>query len=149
MMSRGQVRYLHLSVIALTLTGAAFAVMKYAMKSDDPFAVINHPWQPGMLSAHVMVAPFAVFAFGWIFGNHIWPSFTGRAPNRASGITSMALIAPMTLTGYLMQVITDERTRHWMVVAHWVTSAIFVLSYVAHLLARPASRHESRRRPAD
>ena len=149
MMSRGQVRYLHASVIAITVTGAAFAFMKYGMQSVDPFAVINHPWQPGMLSAHVIVAPFALFAFGWIFGDHIWPSFTGRGPNRSTGIASMLLIAPMTLTGYLLQVITDERARHWMAVAHWVTSALFAISYLAHLFFRPAESQPSLTRPTD
>ncbi|MEO6259741.1 MAG: hypothetical protein ABIP63_05295, partial [Thermoanaerobaculia bacterium] len=117
MMSRAQVRTLHASVLAITITGAAFAFMKYAMTSNDPFAVINHPWQPGMLAAHVLAAPFALFALGWIFGDHIWPSFTGRRPNRPTGVVSMVLIAPMALTGYLLQVITEERARHWMAVA--------------------------------
>lgn len=150
MMSRWQVRYLHASVIAITVTGSAFAVMKYAMTSSDPFAVINHPWQPGMLAAHVIAAPFALFAFGWIFGEHIWPSFLGRAPNRATGIASMLLIAPMTLTGYLMQVLTAEHARHWMAVAHWVTSALFTITYAAHLFLKPpAIQRPGLRRPRD
>ncbi len=150
MMSRAQVRYLHASVLAITATGAAFAFMKYTMTSDDPFAVINHPWQPAMLSAHVIAAPFALFAFGWIFGDHIWPSFTGRVPNRPTGVASMLLIVPMTLTGYLLQVITDERARHWVAVAHWVTSALFVISYAAHLFLKPADgRRTIPERPAD
>lgn len=143
MMSRAQVLSLHASVLVLTVTGAVFAFMKYWLKSGDPFAVVNHPWQPAMLSAHVIAAPFALFAFGWIFGNHIWPAFTGRAPNRASGIASMLLIAPMTLTGYLLQVITDERIRHWMAVAHWVTSGLFAISYVAHLFFKPSDAKPS------
>lgn len=150
MMSRWQVRCLHASVIAITVTGAAFAIMKYAMKSDDPFAVINHPWQPGMLAAHVIAAPFAVFAFGWIFGDHIWPSLTGRRPNRPTGVASMLLIVPMALTGYFLQVVTGEQAHHWIGVAHWVTSGLFIVSYAAHLAFKP--RPEKRNvspRPAD
>lgn len=150
MMSRWQVRYLHASVVAITITGSAFAVMKYAMKSNDPFAVFNHPWQPGLLAAHVIAAPLAVFAFGWVFGDHIWPSLTGRRPNRPSGVASMLLIIPMTLTGYFLQVMTGEATRHWMAVAHWVTSGLFVVSYAAHLVLRPrAATKGVTPRPAD
>ena len=150
MMSRWQVRYLHASVIAVTVTGAAFAFMKYAMKSDDPFAVINHPWQPGMLAAHVLAAPSAVFAFGWIFGDHIWPSFTGRRPNRPTGVASMLLIVPMALTGYLLQVVTGEQVHHWMGVAHWVSSGLFAVCYAAHLALKPRlGKRAGSLRPAD
>ena len=45
MMSRAQVALLQLSLLAMALTGLAFAWMKYFMKSDDPFAVVNHPLQ--------------------------------------------------------------------------------------------------------
>ena len=149
MMTRAQLLTLHASVAALTVTGAAFAFMKYAMHSDDAFAVINHPWQPGMLAAHLLAAPFALFALGWIFGDHIWPSFTARRPNRRTGILSMLLIAPMTLTGYLLQVITEERARHWMAIAHWITSGVFAISYLAHLWFPPAANRSAGLRPTD
>jgi len=136
-MSRGQILYLHVCVALTAATGVLFAWMKYGMTTDDPFAVVNHPLQPHMLSAHVVVAPLLVFAFGWIFSDHIWPKFRLDRRNRPSGIWSMAAIAPMTLSGYLMQVITAEGPRYAMGVAHWVTSGVFVAAYVAHLLRRP------------
>ena len=43
----------------------------------------------------------------------------------------------MALTGYLLQVITEERARHWMAVAHGITSGVFAISYVAHLFFKP------------
>jgi ABC-type multidrug transport system permease subunit len=134
MMSRAQIVLLQLSMLGMTVSGGVFALMKYAMKSDDPFAVVNHPWQPYLLSAHVLIGPFAVFALGWIFGNHIWPAFVKRAPNRASGIVSMLLIVPMTLSGYLMQVSTADATRKAFAVTHWVSVTAFVVGYVAHLV---------------
>ncbi len=139
MMSRVQVVYLQLCVLVTTLTGAVFAVMKYAMKSSDPFAVVNHPLQPYMLSAHVLIAPLLVFGFGWIFTNHIWPGFaSGIARKRKSGVWSMAAIAPMVLSGYLLQVSTADATRQAMAIAHWVSSALFVAAYGIHLVTRRA-----------
>jgi len=143
MMTRAQVVYLQLCVLITALTGIVFAVMKYAMKSDDPFAVVNHPLQPFMLSAHVVIAPFLVFGFGWIFANHIWPGFTsGIARKRKSGLWSMAAIVPMVLSGYLLQVSTADATRQAMAIAHWISSALFVLAYAIHLLTKKSARYQ-------
>jgi hypothetical protein len=138
MMTRGQVIALQLSFWLTTLTGAVFAYMRYAMKSEDPFAAANHPWQPTMLAAHVVVAPFLVFALGWIFGNHIWPAFVRNdVPHRKSGIAAMAMIVPMTLSAYLLQIATSDALRQAMAAAHWISSALFVIAYVAHLVFKP------------
>jgi Na+/proline symporter len=140
-MTRAQVLWLHVTIACTALTGAVFALMKYAMSSDDPFANANHPLQPYLLDAHVVVAPLLVFVLGWVFGDHIWPKFVRRNPaQRKSGISSMMMIVPMTLSGYLMQVVTNEPLRKAMMIAHWVSSALFVVAYVAHLIAKPRPR---------
>jgi hypothetical protein len=136
-MSRAQVLLLQLSLLAMAASGLAFAWMKYFMKSDDPFAVVNHPWQPHMLSAHVLIAPVAVFAIGWVFGNHIWPAYRGGARNRASGIAAMLFIVPMTLSGYLMQVSTADATRKAFAISHWVSVGFFLIGYAAHVIHKP------------
>jgi hypothetical protein len=137
MMSRAQVITLQIAAALTVITGVVFAVMKYAMKSDDPFAVANHPLQPSMLSAHVVVAPLLVFAFGWIFGNHIEPGLANRAvPRWKSGLFTAAVIVPMIVSGYLMQIATADPMRNAMTVAHWLSSALFVVAHVMHLLTR-------------
>lgn len=139
-MSRAQVIYLHLAVALTVVTGVVFAVMKYFMKTDDPFAAANHPLQPHALSAHVVVAPLLLFGLGWVFGNHIWPKFQyGDGRNRATGVAAMLLIAPMTLSGYLMQISTNESIRYAMTVAHWISSGLFVAIYAIHLIKPPAA----------
>ena len=139
-MSRGQVLYLHVCVALTALTGIVFAFMKYFMKPQDDFSVVNHPLQPYMLSSHVVVAPLLVFGFGWMFSNHIWPKFRfGEPRNRMSGLWSMTAIVPMTLSAYLLQVSTAEATRKAMAAAHWITSGLFVIVYVAHLVPRSRS----------
>lgn len=133
MMSRAQIVLLQLTVLLMTATGAVFAWMKYFMKPADEFAVINHPLQPWMLATHVVLAPLAVFAFGWAFGPHIWPGIQKRtAPKRASGLWTVLFISPMVLSGYLLQVATGDVTRHAMAVTHWISSAFFVAAYVVH-----------------
>ena len=135
-MSRLQILYLHVCVALTAATGAVFAWMKYAMKSDDPFAVVNHPLQPAMLSTHVIVAPLLVFAFGWIFSDHILPKYQLDRRKRPSGLWSMWAIAPMIVSGYLLQISTTDAVRHAMAIAHWVASGLFMLAYVVHLITR-------------
>ena len=138
-MSRAQVVYLHACVALTTVTGIVFAAMKYFMKPSDEFSVVNHPLQPHMLSAHVVVAPFLLFGLGWVFGNHVWPKLVYREKRyRGSGIWSLAAIVPMTLSAYLLQVSIGDAMRKAMAAAHWITSAIFVAAYAAHLVMRPA-----------
>ena len=135
-MTRVQIVCLHITVALVTLTGAVFAWMKYLMKSSDPFSVVNHPWQPHMLAAHVVAAPLLLFALGWTFGNHMWPKLMFGAPKRLSGLWSLWLIAPMVLSAYVLQIATDEGLRKAMAAAHWVTSAAFVVGYGIHVARR-------------
>ena len=147
-MSRGQVLYLNITAALVTLTGAVFAVMKYCLRSEDELSVVNHPLQPHMLSAHVVIAPLLVFGFGWVFANHVWPKLVFKDPrNRRSGIGALSLIAPMSMSGYLMQIATNDAIRQAMAVAHWVSSALFVIVYVMHLV-KPRAAEAARSEPA-
>ena len=133
-MSRLQLFWLHASVLLTALTGAVFAAMKYFMKSSDDFAVVNHPLQPHMLAAHVVISPLLLFVLGWTFANHTLPKYRfGNGKNRPTGVAGMWLMLPMAFTGYLMQVTTNETIRQTMAVAHWATSALFVIVYLVHL----------------
>lgn len=132
-MSRWQLVWLHLAVVLTTITGAVFAWMKYFMKSGDEFAVANHPLQPHMLAIHVVVAPLLLFLLGWTFSNHIVPKYRfGNGKNRRTGIASSALIIPMVLSAYLLQISTNEALREAMAWAHWISSGLFLLAYLIH-----------------
>jgi uncharacterized membrane protein YidH (DUF202 family) len=133
--TRLQLVWLHVAVALTAITGVVFAAMKYFMKSDDPFSVVNHPLQPHMLAAHVLIAPALLFLLGWTFSNHMLPKVRfGTAKNRRTGIGGMILIVPMTLSAYLLQVSTNETLREVMAWAHWISSAAFLLAYLIHLL---------------
>jgi glycerol-3-phosphate acyltransferase PlsY len=77
---------------------------------------------------------------GWVFGNHIWPKFQfWNGKNRSTGVAAMLLIAPMTLSGYLIQISTSEAIRYAMSVAHWISSGLFVVIYAIHLIKPPGA----------
>ena len=144
-MSRLQLLWLHVSVGITAITGIVFAVMKYFLRSADEFAVVNHPLQPWMLSTHVVVAPLVLFILGWTFSNHMLPKARfGDDTGRKSGMSAMWLIVPMTVSGYLLQVSVEETLRQAMAVAHWISSGLFVIVYVVHLLKRPNQPLEPR-----
>lgn len=133
-MSRLQLLWLHVSVALTAATGVVFAVMKYFLESTDEFAVANHPLQPHMLAAHVVIAPVALFVLGWTFSNHMLPKYRFSDEHRKSGVSSMLLLVPMTLSGYLLQIATNETLREAMAVTHWISSGLFVLGYAVHLV---------------
>ncbi len=129
---------------ALTgITGVAYLWVKYAMEPVDPFAVINHPIQPWLLKAHLLVAPFLVFAVGMIALRHVWRHFrSGVRWGRRSGIVTGLSLLPMVLTGYLIQSITHEAWLGFVTLAHIVSSLLFVVGLAVHavLLARILAR---------
>lgn len=128
---------LNVTTILLTLTGALFAWMKYFVKNDDPFAVANHPWQPYMLDLHVVVAPVSLFIIGVVWASHMKPKYdAGTKPRRKSGLSALWMIAPMVMSAYLMQVLTNERLVEAMRVTHWISSALFVIGLLVHQLTK-------------
>jgi uncharacterized membrane protein YidH (DUF202 family) len=134
-MTRTQLLWLHASIALTAITGVVFAAMKYFMTSPDEFAAANHPLQPWMLAAHVVIAPATLFLLGWTFSNHMLPKYRfGDGSNRRTGIALMTLIVPMALSAYLLQVATNDTLRQAMALAHWITSGVFVIGYLIHLI---------------
>ena len=62
-----------LFAMAMNVTGLVYFWMKYMMKSENAFSVINHPWQAWVLKLHVFIAPLFVFIFGALFFSHVIP----------------------------------------------------------------------------
>jgi hypothetical protein len=132
-MTRWQAWYTHLVTIAVGLSGVAYFFMKYAIKADDPFSVINHPWQPYALDVHVFGAPLLLFAFGLLFESHIQKQLkTGRSVNRRSGYISIVTFALMTVSGYALQVSAMAELSRAALIIHILSSGIFLVSYVMH-----------------
>ncbi len=61
---------LWITTILVVVTGVALFGVKYLMAPSEPWAVINHPIQPWLLKAHIIVSPFMTLIspyarFGW------------------------------------------------------------------------------------
>ena len=134
-------------------TGIAYFCMKYLVTPTDPFAVVNHPWQPSMLAWHIVAAPFFVVFFGMLFRTHTLRKLLSASPrNRRSGWTSLLGFSAMALTGYLIQVTASPAWITAWIWIHVVASAVFVVGYTTHMvigwrLGRPSALRPGTLRP--
>lgn len=146
-MTKGEAWFTHAATLAVGVTGVVYAWMRYFATPADPFAVVNHPWQPFVLHAHVVTAPLLVFAVGMIWRAHVWERVrSGFKARRRTGILLFALVLPMIASGYLLQVAEGERAREVWLVVHVATSALWVLGYPAHQLSPRRRRAAGARR---
>ena len=120
---------------AVAVTGVAYFYMKYLLATDDPFAVVNHPWQPSMLSLHVVAAPFLILFFGIVLRSHILQKLvSSHQPDRRTGWISLVSFTAMALSGYLLQVAGNLVWLSTLVVAHVTTSVVFFVGYGSHII---------------
>lgn len=121
--------------LVVAATGFAYLWMKYALRNDDPFALVNHPWQTGMLDLHVVASPAFILMFGIVLNSHVMKKLRATGlPNRRSGYTSLGTFAAMVVSGYLLQVSANEAWLQALVVLHVGSGAIFSLAYAIHLV---------------
>lgn len=138
------------SVVTLA-TGVLYLWMKYLVESRDPFAVINHPWQPLMLKLHILVAPLLVFSVGMVALRHVWRHMKSRERSgRWSGLVTVAVLGPMIISGYLIQAVTHLGWLRALVIAHIATGVVYSVGLLAHQFAAGgraarAARSDARR----
>jgi cobalamin biosynthesis protein CobD/CbiB len=137
--------------VATFVTGVIYLWMKYLVVSDDPLAVVNHPWQPAVLKVHILVAPLLVFSIGLVALRHVWRHFRSKARDgRRSGLLTLVVLGPMIVSGYLIQTMTEEGWLKAMAVIHIGLGLMYGLALLAHQFAAGgrkarATRTEERR----
>jgi hypothetical protein len=151
-MNRWETWLSHLSTAVVTASGVIYLWMKYFMMTGDPFAIVNHPWQPAMLSLHVLAAPVLTFVVGLIVSSHVRKKLSGGGrSNRRSGLMAVITFPTMVVSGYALQAFTHPTLMKVALALHLVSSAIFALGYVVHQIvsvmltkrARSSSRERS------
>jgi len=114
-------------------TGVLYAVMRYFMKPTDEFAVVNHPWQPWVQHAHVLVAPLLVFACGSIWRLHVAEHWKRATRMRRSGPGLAIVFVPMAASGYLLQTSVSDGWRQAWIVVHVASSAVWLVAFATHM----------------
>jgi hypothetical protein len=110
--------------------------MKYLLpEPDDPFTLVNHPWQPFALHLHVLAGPLFLLAVGMILRGHILARLVQRRrrPGRWSGLLAAGLLPPMVGSGYLLQTVTAEEWRRVLLLVHLGCGFVFAGTYLAHV----------------
>lgn len=140
-MSRWEAWLVHVANLLVGATGLAYALFRYLLVPDDPFAAA-HPWQAPVQHAHVVVAPLLVFAIGLVFRAHAWQGLQLGVPaRRRSGIALLAGAAPMILSGYLLQVAVEPAWRTAWIWIHVATGTLWIVATLVHQLTpRPNGR---------
>ncbi|MBI2570432.1 MAG: hypothetical protein HYV63_25815 [Candidatus Schekmanbacteria bacterium] len=135
-MKRGDTWLLWAGVATVGATGIAYGWMRYLCTPGDPFAAINHPWQPAMQGLHILCAPILVAALGTIWGGHARPRLTlgARPERRLTGLAVLLVSGAMVLSGYALQVAADATWRRVWVVAHVACSVAWLAGTGAHAL---------------
>jgi cobalamin biosynthesis protein CobD/CbiB len=135
--------------VATLVTGIIYLWMKYLMASEDPLAVVNHPWQPYVLKLHILVAPLLVFSIGVVALRHVWRHLRGQTgAGRRSGLITVVVVGPMIMTGYLIQAITHEGWLQAMAISHIATGLVFGLGLLAHQFAAGGKKAREERAEA-
>jgi hypothetical protein len=124
--------------VVVALSGGVYFFMKYLLQTDDPFAVVNHPWQPSILAVHILAAPLGVLMFGMLLRSHVLKKLVSspHPAGRKSGWTALIGFAAMALSGYLLQVVSSPRSIRVVMVTHVATSVVFLAGYIVHLVLR-------------
>jgi hypothetical protein len=128
-------RHLFRAALAVTTaSGLVYWTMKDLMRRRDEFSVLGHPWQPYALAAHVLVAPVLVFALGLIARDHILEGIRSRGAVAGwrTGMGLLGLAAPMIVSGYALQVVTQPGARRVTALVHLASGALFATLFLAH-----------------
>jgi hypothetical protein len=125
----------NVSCLVVAITGFAYFWLKYGLQSNDPFAVVNHPWQTPMLDVHLVASPVFILVFGIVLNSHVMKKLRApHLPNRKSGFVSLCTFAAMVVSGYLLQVNSTEAWLRTLVVLHVGSGTVFSIAYTAHLV---------------
>lgn len=132
-MTRGAYRAMHAAAALAIATGLLYGWMRYGLRPDDPFAIVNHPWQAHVQHAHIVVTPLLAILLGAFWYAHAAVNWRGGTrEGRRSGLALWGLALPMVLSGYLLQVSIAEGWRNTWLVTHLATALAWSLGYAGH-----------------
>lgn len=124
-------RCLYSSLGLLWLSGLAWLVLHFFFAPDTEFGAAPHPWQPSILLVHGVLAVAAIFLFGWIAGSHVGMHWR-RGLQRVSGVTLIALLVVLALTGLGSYYLTWDAARGVNSLVHEIAGVLAIVPALAH-----------------
>lgn len=140
-MTRNTYRLMHAAALAAAGTGLVYGWMRYLARPEDPYALVNHPWQPHLLHLHILAAPALAVMLGVFWVPHALQYWrTVRREGRRSGACLWWLALPMIFSGYTIQAVTHEGLRAAAIWTHVISSLLWTLACLTHLVTHRFAR---------
>ncbi|HEU5179728.1 MAG TPA: hypothetical protein VFW45_02985 [Candidatus Polarisedimenticolia bacterium] len=135
MIGRSEKILLLAASLATGVSGLVYGWMRHFARSQDPFSVVSHPWQPQVAALHILAAPVLVFGLGLITRDHIIGRFRDPRARRGrkTGIVAAALLIPMVASGYVLQALGSQAWRDATGWLHLGLGFLYLLLLAAHL----------------
>ena len=111
-------RSLYVISLGVWISGTLWLVLHHFFPKQGEFGPETNPMEPWFLKAHGAFALASIWIFGLLWNAHIsklWPS-TRR---RLSGSLIIGVIVCLTLTGYLLYYVGEDKPRSVISVLHW------------------------------
>lgn len=124
---------LHVAALVTAGTGVVDGLLRWFGMRMGEFGPEAHPWLGAAQHAHVLAAPFLVFALGMAVRGHLQLRLKKGPEGRRTGLGAAFLIVPMVLSGHAVQVVTAPVWRTGYAWAHGLSAGLFLLAYLGHL----------------
>ncbi len=124
---------LHLAALVTAGTGLMDGLLRWFGQRAGEFGPEPHPWLSAAQHLHVLAAPTLVFCLGVMVRGHLGPRLRQGPEGRGTGMGTASLMAPMVLSGYLVQVATSPALRTCYAWVHGISAGAFLLAYFGHL----------------
>jgi hypothetical protein len=123
-----------------TATGVVYGWLRYFGGAQGEFGPEPSAWQSPWQHAHVLAAPLLVFALGLATRGHALAMLQVRSRSgRATGLLLLAVMVPLVLGGYAVQVVTAAAPRGVLGWAHAGVGVLFAFVYLGHWAKRRAA----------
>ena len=127
-------RAAYLGIAALWLSGTALLVLQLFFRRADEFGLLRHPLEPGMLTLHGVLAVLGLYLLGWLSARHVGEAWR-RAERRVSGITLLATLGILALSGFALFFLASDALREAAARVHDWLGALALAPALAHWLA--------------
>jgi hypothetical protein len=101
----------------LWLSGCMWLVLDQFFESRGQFGAMPNPLQPPILLIHGVVAILSLYLLGWVSSRHILKGWRGRLRRMSGGLLA-AFFGLLSLSGFALFFVSDDRWQHIAAVSH-------------------------------
>lgn len=127
-------KFTHFASYLVIISGLVYWLLKEFGYSETEYGMMPSPFQSKAQAWHILVSPLFIFALGLLWKDHILVKIKKSSKKLRSGWTLILLVFPMIVSGYLIQVVSSEFWNPIVIIAHLVSSVVFIAAYLLHHL---------------